>query len=105
MQSVGLAHMVYFTLNESTPANADALVAACHKYLSGHPGTLYFSVGKLNPDLKRPVNDTGYDVALNVVFKDMAAHDAYQIAPRHLDFVKENKANWKSVRVCDSDLF
>ena len=51
----------------------------------------------------RPVNDRNYDVALHVVFDGRESHDAYQIAPRHLEFIAEGKENWKTVRVFDSD--
>jgi hypothetical protein len=99
-----LAHMVYFTLNDSTPEARQKLVKSCHKYLSDHPGTVYFSVGTLVPDLARPVNDRDYDVALNVVFKTRADHDRYQTAERHQKFIEENKPTWKRVRVFDSYL-
>lgn len=99
-----LAHMVYFTLNEPTDANVQQLVDACKKYLDGHPGVVYFSVGTLNKELARPVNDHGYQVALNVVFESREAHDQYQVAERHLQFINEQKPNWKQVRVFDSDI-
>jgi hypothetical protein len=99
-----LGHMVYFTLKDRSPAKVEALVAACRKYLTGHPGTAFFAVGTLVPDLTRPVNQTDFDVALQVVFDSRAAHDAYQIAPRHLQFIEENKPNWERVRVFDADV-
>jgi len=99
-----LSHMVYFTLQDASQANVQGLLSACHKYLSGHPGTVYFSVGTLNRDLVRPVNDLGYDVVLNIVFESRQAHDQYQTEPRHLKFIEEQKPNWKQVRVFDSDL-
>ncbi len=99
-----LAHMVYFTLHDASESKVRELVEACNKYLDGHPGVVYFSVGTLNKDLARPVNDHGYQVALNVVFDSRASHDAYQVAPRHTQFIEEQKANWKQVRVFDSDL-
>jgi hypothetical protein len=43
-----------------------------------------------------------YNVALNVVFKDAAAHDDYQKAERHLRFIEENRDTWTKVRVFDS---
>ena len=43
-----------------------------------------------------------FDVALHIVFKDMASHDKYQEAKRHQQFIDENKDNWKKVRVFDS---
>jgi hypothetical protein len=99
-----LSHMVYFTLHEPTEAKTKELVDACKKYLDGHEGVVYFSVGTLNKDLARPVNDHGYQVALNVVFASREAHDRYQVAPRHDQFIAEQKANWKQVRVFDSDI-
>lgn len=99
-----LAHMVFFTLSESTPANREELVEACHEYLSGHEGTLYFSVGVRNEQLDREVNDQSFDVALHMVFENMAAHDQYQTHPRHLEFIEKNQHLWKAVRVFDSDL-
>lgn len=97
-----LAHDVFFTLNDNSEAARLALVAACQKYLSGHEGGVWFAVGTLAKELNRPVNDQAWDVALHVYFKDKAAHDRYQEHPRHLQFIDENKANWKTVRVFDS---
>jgi hypothetical protein len=97
-----VGHMVFFTLNERTPEAAAKLVAACDKYLNGHPGTVYYSAGVLAQDLTREVNDRDFDVALHVVFDSKAAHDAYQDAPRHLQFIEENKPTWAKVRVFDS---
>jgi len=99
-----LGHMVYFTLKDRSPAKIDALVAACRKYLTGHPGTAFFAVGTVVPDLTRPVNQTDFDVALQVVFDSREAHDAYQVAPRHLQFIEENKPNWDRVRVFDANV-
>ena len=99
-----LGHMVYFTLKDNSPAAVEALLAACRKYLTGHPGTTFFAVGTLVPDLTRPVNQTDFDVAVQVVFESRAAHDAYQVAPRHVQFIDENKANWAKVRVFDANV-
>lgn len=97
-----LAHNVYFTLYDGSDAAADKLVAACHKYLKDHPGVVFFAAGKVSMDLARPVNDRMFQVGLHVVFTDKAAHDAYQVAPLHNQFIEENKAGWKQVRVFDS---
>jgi hypothetical protein len=97
-----LAHNVYFTLHESTEAARAKLVQACKKYLTGHPGTLFFACGTLAKDLARPVNDRDFDVGLHIIFDTHAAHDAYQVAPRHEQFIEENKTTWKKVRVFDS---
>jgi hypothetical protein len=97
-----LGHMVYFTLKDRSPAAIEKMVEACKKYLTGHPGTVFFAAGTLVPDLNRPVNQTDFDVALHVVFDSREAHDAYQQAPRHNQFIEENKPNWERVRVFDA---
>ncbi len=97
-----IAHMVYFQLKDHSPAARQKLVEACKKYLNGHEGTVYFSAGVIAEDFKRDVNDRDFDVSLNLVFKNKAAHDKYQDHPRHLKFIEENKDNWKKVRVFDS---
>src|SRR5262245_24974375 len=97
-----IVHNVFFTLNENSAAARQKLMDACHKYLSGHPGVAYFGAGTLCESLARPVNDRDFDVSLHVVFHSLADHDAYQQHPRHLEFVAENKATWKQVRVFDS---
>lgn len=97
-----LAHMVYFTLHDKSPAAVEKLLAACRHYLTGHAGTEYFAVGTRVADLQRPVNQQDYEVGLHVVFTDRQAHDRYQTDPRHLQFIAENKGNWERVRVFDS---
>ena len=97
-----LAHNVYFTLKDRSGAARDKLVEACKKYLAGHPGTVFFAAGTLCESLDRPVNVRDFDVALHVVFLNKAAHDAYQVAERHQEFIAKNKENWALVRVFDS---
>ena len=96
-------HMVYFTLKERTPETVLNLVSECQKYLSDHPGTVYFSVGTL-ADTHRGVNDRDFDVALNLVFDSAKSHDQYQVAPRHDEFIAANKDSWARVRVFDSEI-
>lgn len=99
-----IAHMVYFSLVDNTPAQVDHLIAQCIQYLDGHPGLEYFAVGRLNQELQRDVNDREFEVSLHTVFADRAAHDAYQTDSRHQEFIDNNRANWKRVRVFDSNL-
>jgi hypothetical protein len=99
-----IGHMVYFTLHDNSPAKAREMVSACQKYLSGHPGEVFFAAGLRATAFSRDVNVQDWDVALHIVFQTKADHDAYQDAPRHLQFIEENKANWKQVRVFDSEL-
>lgn len=97
-----LAHMVYFRLKDNSPAAIDKLVASCREHLSGHPGTVFFGVGTREPELNREVNVQDFDVALQLVFENRAAHDRYQAADRHQNFIAENKASWAGVRVFDA---
>ncbi len=98
-----LAHIVYFTLKDSSPEACQKMVDACRKYLSDHPGTVHFSAGTRARQYQREVNDQDFHVALHVVFESDAAHDTYQTAERHQQFIAENKANWAKVRVFDAD--
>jgi len=97
-----LSHDVYFSLKDNTPAAKKKLVEACKKYLSGHDGEVFFAAGTRDESFKRDVNDTQFDIMLLIVFKDVASHNKYQDAKRHIQFIEENKGNWKSVRVFDS---
>jgi hypothetical protein len=99
-----LSHDVFFTLKDKSPEGKAKLVAACKKYLSGHPGTVWFAVGPRAEEFQRDVNDFGFDVALHLVFKDKGAHDVYQKAERHQKFIQEAQGLWEKVRVFDSYL-
>ena len=97
-----LVHNVFFSLKDSSAESKKKFVASCKKHLTKHPGEVYFAVGPIVADLKRPVNDLEFDVCLTIVFENRAAHDKYQDAKRHLAFIDENKDGWKKVRVFDS---
>lgn len=97
-----LAHMVFFTLKDASEPARLKMVEDCREYLDGQPGVLHFSAGMRGEEFDRPVNDAVFHVALHVVFENKAAHDAYQSAPRHIEFIERNKANWEQVRVFDS---
>ena len=97
-----IVHNVFFALKDNSPKAREQLIEACKKHLTKHPGEVYFAAGPIAEDLKREVNDRDFDVALTIVFEDRKAHDAYQDAARHKQFIDENKDNWKKVRVFDS---
>jgi hypothetical protein len=99
-----LAHIVYFTLKDHSPAAIEKQLEACKKYLTDHPGVAFFAAGTRTVGLEREVNDKDFHVALHVVFKNRAAHDQYQTAPRHVKFIEESKPNWAKVRVFDADV-
>ncbi len=99
-----IGHMVYFTLKDNSPAKARELVLACETLLTKHPGEKFFGTGTRAKSLARDVNVQDWDVALHIVFETKADHDRYQDAPRHKQFIDENVANWKQVRVFDSEV-
>lgn len=95
------AHVVFFRLKDRSQSSRIDFTKQCHQYLTGHPGTLYFSAA-IQSDNDRPVNDRDFDVALHLIFENRQAHDDYQIAERHDQFIQENSEKWESVRVFDS---
>jgi hypothetical protein len=97
-----LVHDVYFTLNDDSEAAQAKLVNDCYKYLSKHPGIVFFAAGERVEAHERDVNIRDWDVSLHIVFKSKDYHDQYQKASEHYKFIDENKENWKSVRVFDS---
>jgi hypothetical protein len=97
-----LVHNVFFALKDGSEANREKLLQACRKYLPGHAGIVFFAYGTLAAALRRPVNDLDFDVGLHVIFRDQAAHDAYQVSAAHEQFIAENKDAWRQVRVFDS---
>lgn len=82
------SHVVIFWTDPAQPNAADELLAGANQYLRDIPGTVFFHVGKMASS-PRPVVDQSYQVALNVVFTDKAAQDAYQIHPDHVAFVEK----------------
>lgn len=97
-----LAHNVFFLLKDRSDEAKRKLIAAAKTHLTNHPGTRFFACGTLAEELDRPVNDREFDVALHLVFDSMESHNLYQDAPRHHQFVNENRDNWATVRVFDS---
>jgi len=85
---VMFSHIVIFWTDSNQPHAADKLLAGAVKYLKGIPGVLQFHAGKMVPS-HRAVVDQSYQVALNLVFADKAAQDAYQTHPQHLEFVEK----------------
>ncbi len=96
-----IAHMVYFTLKDASAAAQQKLIDSANRLLKEVPGIVFFAVGRLVPDLARPVNVRDFQVGLHVVFESRRAHDEYQVDPRHQRFIAENNENWQQVRIFD----
>src|SRR5439155_5103712 len=61
-----LAHDVFFSLKDNSADAKTKMVAACKKYLSKHPGEVFFAAGTRAEELNRSVNDRDFDVALHI---------------------------------------
>lgn len=81
------SHVVIFWTKPGIPDAADQLLAGIERYLRPIPGALSFHAGRMVPS-HRPVVDQTYQVGLNIVFRDKAAQDAYQVHPQHVEFVE-----------------
>jgi hypothetical protein len=81
------SHIVIFWTDPAQPNAADDLIAGANQYLKDIPGVLQFHIGKMSPS-PRPVVEQSYQVALNLIFPNKAAEQAYQVHPRHIEFVE-----------------
>ena len=81
------SHVVIFWTDPVNPNAADELIEGANKYLKPIPGVLQFHVGRMVGS-HRAVVDQSYQVALNLVFPDKKAQDAYQVHPLHVQFVE-----------------
>ena len=98
-----LVHSVYFWLKPGlAPAQRARFRDEVGK-LAAVPsiGEIYIGAPASTPE--RSVTDKTFDLALTVLFRDAAAHDAYQVDPIHLSFVEANQASWVRVQVYDSE--
>jgi hypothetical protein len=82
------SHVVVFWTDPAQPNAVDELIKGMNHYLKDLPGIEHFHVGRMAAS-DRPVVDQSYQVALNTIFTDRQAQDAYQVHPRHVEFVEK----------------
>lgn len=100
----GLAHTVYFWLKPGLDdAGREEFVTALQS-LAGAPSVRRVLVGPAASTPSRGVVDNSFDYMLVLWFDDVAGHDAYQIDPVHLAFVKGNEDKWTTVKVYDAEV-
>jgi hypothetical protein len=98
-------HGVYFKLKNNSPEATKAFVASCKKYLSKHPGTVFYAAGTRDNEGKHSeVLAKDFDVALVIIFENKEAEEKYQVSNDHKQFIKENVANMDKVRVYDANV-
>lgn len=96
------AHMVFFQLMDSSDHAINTFLDACVKYLSGHPGQVHFFVGLRAVDVARDVSDTGFDVAMHIVFENRGKYDKYAASNTHEEFITVTAGLSTGRRVFDS---
>jgi len=98
-----LVHTVYFWLKPDLTAAQRADFRRGVESLGGIKSIEKMFVGTPAKTEKRPIIDDSYSVALTVLCKDVAAHDAYQVDPIHLAFIEKCKAFWNRVQIYDAE--
>jgi hypothetical protein len=83
-----LSHIVVFWVKPAPRHAADELTAGANRLLKSIPGVVHFHVGRMVPS-PRPVVAQSYQVALNLIFPNPSALDAYQVQPQHVEFVEK----------------
>jgi len=98
-----LVHTVFFWLNKDLPGDKITEFRMGLETLTKIESAEAVYIGTPAATAERPVIDTSYDFCLTVVCKDVAAHDQYQIDPRHKAFIEQFKDCWKKVKIYDAD--
>ena len=94
------SHIVVFWTDSAQPDSTESLLAGANLYLKDIPGVILFHAGLMSPS-PRPVVEQSYQVALNVVFESKAAEQAYQVHPKHLEFIEKCRQFWTKVLIYD----
>lgn len=98
-----LVHIVLFWLKDDlSPHQRSAFKAGLDSLTTIESATAVY-VGSPAATLERPVIDNSYDYCLTVIAPDVAAHDAYQVDPRHQAFITRFKQDWSQVKIYDAD--
>jgi len=96
-----LVHSVFFWLRSDLTSAERLKFDTLLDALKGVKSAEKVYIGTPAATGDRPVVDSTYTVALTVLFKDMAAHDAYQVDPLHQMFLT-CKASWTRVQIYDA---
>ena len=98
-----LVHAVYFWLKPEITAEQRATFRAGLESLRKVNTVESIYIGTPAALPPRPVVDRSYSFALTIIFKDGAAHDAYQVDPIHKAFVQNCQPFWSRVQIYDSE--
>jgi len=98
-----LVHNVYFYLKPDLGEGHIAAFEASLEGLAEIEETRQVYVGRPVALAPEPMGQSGFTVALTVIFDSVADHDAYQKHPLHVAFLEENKASWDKVEIYDAE--
>jgi hypothetical protein len=97
-----LVHTVFFWLKPELTAAQRAEFRRGVESLAGIKSVEKVYIGTPAATEKRAIIDDSYSVALTVICKDLAAHDAYQVDPIHDAFRNNCHAFWNRVQIYDA---
>jgi hypothetical protein len=98
--SIMFIHNVYFWLHQGlSESDRQAFDRGLDLLLSIE--TIEHAYRGVPAPTNRPVIDRTYSYGIVVVFRDQAAHDAYQDHPKHETFKGECAKYWRKVQIYD----
>ncbi len=97
-----LVHSVYFWLTDETTSQERKFFKAKLEALKDIACAEAVYVGT-PAETDRPVIDRSYDYALTLIFRNINAHDEYQIDPLHKDFLQNCSKFFDKVVIYDAD--
>jgi hypothetical protein len=98
-----LVHTVFFWSPATLTAQDRQAFRAGLESLKNVPSVTAIYIGEPAKTPARAVTDKSFSYSLTLVFKDVAAHDAYQVHKIHEDFVKNCQKYWNRVQVFDAE--
>ena len=98
-----LVHTVYFWLKPELTAVQRADFRRGVESLGTIKSVTKAYVGTPAATERRPIIDHTYAVGLTVICKNVAEHDAYQVDPIHLAFVKSFNTFWTRLQIYDAE--
>lgn len=96
-----LTHHVLFWLKADTTEDQKSAFREGLESLRGVESVGEMYIGTPAP-ISRAVVDTTYTFSLNIIFKDLEAHDVYQVHPLHKAFLEEFRVLFDKVVIYDA---